>query len=71
MCKRWKMWIILPEGYFHRRFRERISTAKKRENIFRFVDIVDNSGAQQFFADFYHIPGAHSYQQITVYAIFQ
>lgn len=65
------MWIILPKGYFHRCFIPGYPQSENVKKFFLSVDIVDNSGAQQFLADFYHISGPHSYQQITVYAIFQ
>ena len=35
-----------------------------------YVDNVDNLFLKQVFADFYYISGTHSYQQVTVYAIF-
>ncbi len=35
------------------------------------VDNVEKSRSEQFFADFLHVTRPHSYQQITVYAIFQ
>lgn len=42
-----------------------------RADLKNVVDNVDNLLAKQGFADFMDISGAHSYQQITVYTIFQ
>ena len=36
----------------------------------KFVDIVDNLDSKYGFADFMHISGTHSYQQVAVDTIF-
>lgn len=39
-------------------------------NVHKYVDSVDNLHSQEVFPDFYNVPSAHSYQQITRIAIF-
>ena len=44
---------------------------KKIDNNQRsYVDNVDNLFAEECFADFYHVSGTHSYQQVIVHTIF-
>ena len=40
------------------------------QNVYKHVDNVDNLLAKELFSNIYNVSGTHSYQQVTVYAIF-
>ncbi len=79
----WKMWTrapapwksarisrkLLPEAYPHKKKKYPQAEIPKAGEAP--VDYVDKLLSEEFFADDMHVPGSHSYQQISGCAIFQ